>query len=73
MRLYTLLAFAIHGFLIRGDKSILVDKFCVPDPIGSDRTFMLEGMIGASVLGVFLDGGRQSATTPFLLRWYWIL
>jgi hypothetical protein len=65
MRWYNLLAFAIHGFRKRGDKYILVDKFSVADTIGSDRTFMQEGVIGASILGVFLDGGRQSATTAF--------
>lgn len=41
------------------------DKFSVANPINSEGTFMLEGVIDRSILEVFLDGGRSSATTTF--------
>jgi beta-fructofuranosidase len=41
------------------------DKFSVGNPINSDGTFMLEGVMDRSILEVFLDGGRNSATMLF--------
>jgi len=41
------------------------DKFSVGNPINSDGTFSLDGIIDRSILEVFLDGGRNSATATF--------
>jgi beta-fructofuranosidase len=41
------------------------DKFSVANPINAEGTFTLEGVIDRSILEVFLDGGRNSATTTF--------
>ncbi|KAH8658817.1 putative invertase 4 [Tricladium varicosporioides] len=41
------------------------DKFSVGNPINSNGTFMLEGVIDRSILEVFLDGGRSSGTMTF--------
>jgi len=41
------------------------DKFSVSNPINPDGTFSLEGVIDRSILEVFLDGGRNSATNTF--------
>jgi beta-fructofuranosidase len=41
------------------------DKFSVANPVNSEGTFMLEGVIDRSIVEVFLDGGRSSATTTF--------
>lgn len=41
------------------------DKFSVGNPINSNGTFMLEGIMDRSILEVFLDGGRNSATMTF--------
>jgi len=49
-----------------GDTNpFFTDKFSVANPINSEGTFMLEGVIDRSILEVFLDGGRNSATTTF--------
>jgi beta-fructofuranosidase len=41
------------------------DKFSVSNPLNADGTFMVEGVIDRSILEVFLDGGRNSATSTF--------
>ncbi len=41
------------------------DKFSIGNPLNVDGTFSLEGIIDRSILEVFLDGGRNSATTTF--------
>jgi beta-fructofuranosidase len=41
------------------------DKFSVGNPINSDGTFMLEGVMDRSILEVFLDRGRNSAIMTF--------
>ena len=41
------------------------DKFSTANPINSNGTFMLEGIIDRSILEVFLDGGRNSAIMTF--------
>ncbi|KAE8451983.1 hypothetical protein EG329_002147 [Mollisiaceae sp. DMI_Dod_QoI] len=41
------------------------DKFSVGNPINANGTFMLEGIMDRSILEVFLDGGRNSATMTF--------
>lgn len=41
------------------------DKFSVSNPINPDGTFLLEGILDRSILEVFLDGGRNSATLTF--------
>ncbi|TVY73325.1 Invertase, partial [Lachnellula suecica] len=41
------------------------DKFSVGNPINSNGTFTLEGVIDRSILEVFLDGGRNSAIMTF--------
>jgi beta-fructofuranosidase len=41
------------------------DKFSVGNPISSNGTFMLEGVMDRSILEVFLDGGRNGGTMTF--------
>ena len=41
------------------------DKFSVGNPINSNGTFSLEGVIDRSILEVSLDGGRNSGTMTF--------
>jgi len=41
------------------------DKFSVGNPINANGTFTLEGVMDRSILEVFLDGGRNSATMTF--------
>jgi len=49
-----------------GDKNpFFSDKFSTTNPINSEGTFMLEGLIDRTILEVFLDGGRNSGTTTF--------
>lgn len=43
----------------------MTDKFSVGNPINADGTFTLEGIIDRSIIEVFLDGGRNSATSVF--------
>jgi beta-fructofuranosidase len=53
----------VSGF---GDTNpFFTDKFSVGNPINPDGTFILEGIIDRSILEVFLDGGRNSATMTF--------
>lgn len=53
----------IYGF---GETNpFFTDKFSVGNPINADGTFSLEGVIDRSILEVFLDEGRNSATTTF--------
>lgn len=53
----------ILGF---GDLNpFFTDKFSVSQPLNPDGTFMLEGIIDRSILEVWLDGGRNSATMTF--------
>lgn len=69
------------GFFFGGDNSFwlsrqnvqgfgetnpfFTDKFSVANPINSNGTFVLEGVIDRSILEVFLDHGRNSATMTF--------
>ncbi len=41
------------------------DKFSVGNPVNTNGTFTLEGVMDRSILEVFLDGGRNSATMTF--------
>jgi beta-fructofuranosidase len=41
------------------------DKFSVGNPINSNGTFMLEGVLDRTILEVFLDSGRNSGTMTF--------
>jgi beta-fructofuranosidase len=41
------------------------DKFSVGNPINTNGTFTLEGVMDRSILEVFLDGGRNSGTMTF--------
>lgn len=53
----------IRGF---GDVNpFFTDKFSTAQPLNPNGTFMLEGIIDRTILEVFLDGGRNSATTVF--------
>jgi beta-fructofuranosidase len=53
----------IRGF---GDTNpFFTDKFSVAQPLNANGTFMLEGIIDRSILEIFLDKGRNSATMTF--------
>jgi beta-fructofuranosidase len=53
----------VNGF---GETNpFFTDKFSINNPLNSNGTFMLEGVIDRSILEVFLDGGRSSGTMTF--------
>lgn len=51
----------IRGF----DNPFFTDKFSTNNIIGSDGTFMLEGVVDRTLLEIWLDGGVRSATSSF--------
>ncbi|KAI6710670.1 hypothetical protein JHW43_006784 [Diplocarpon mali] len=53
----------IQGF--SQTNPFFTDTFSVGNPLNTDGTFSLEGIIDRSILEVFLDEGRNSATTTF--------
>ncbi|PBP24322.1 putative invertase 4 [Diplocarpon rosae] len=53
----------VDGFGQR--NPFFTDTFSVGNPQNADGTFSLAGIVDRSMLEVFLDGGRNSATTTF--------